>query len=324
MNLKSLGMRAGLLRALAAVGVAMALVSCGGGEQVQKFAPVRVLAFGDENSRIEANGDKYTINYKADAATARDCKQNPIWVQALASAYGLTFPQCPVTGVTPTSKIFATAGSKEADVARQIQEFLATPDSFGSKDLVTIMSGANDILEQYLRIRDQGVSEEEAAAVLEGRGADLAAQVNFVAKANGRVLIATVQDMGLTPFAVKESVANADRAALLTRLTGHFNTKLRINLINDGHLIGLLLFDEQTQAISKTAGWTSNKAACLDTLASVLECDTTTMAVIDATTTPPTLATGASFLWADDTHISSGAHSALGSLALTRASNNPF
>jgi hypothetical protein len=102
-----------------------------------------------------------------------------------------------------------------------------------------------------------------------------------------------------------------------------FNTKLRINLINDGHMIGLLLFDEQVQAITKSVGWT-NKAACLPTLASVLDCDTSTMVVVDATTTPPTLANGASWLWADDTHISSGVHGSLASLALTRASNNPF
>ena len=57
-------------------------------------------AFGDENSRIEANGDKYTINFKDTTTGLRDCKQNQIWVQTLASAYGLVFPQCPVAGST--------------------------------------------------------------------------------------------------------------------------------------------------------------------------------------------------------------------------------
>ena len=329
MSFKNFGLRARALHLLGAAAAALLLVSCGGGQQVEKFAPVRVLAFGDENSRIEANGDKYTINFKDTTTGVRDCKQNQIWVQALASAYGLVFPQCPVTGSTATSMILATAGSMEADVARQIQEFLAKPDSFGSKDLVTIMSGANDIREQYLRIRDNGVSEDEAGAILDARGADLAAQVNIVAKAGGKVLIATVQDMGLTPFAQNESVGNPAAAAQLTRLTVRFNTKLRINLINDGHMIGLLLFDEQVQAISKTVGWT-NKAACdlpqtePQSLAALLTCDTSTMIVADPTTTPPTLASGASWLWADNTHISSGVHSSLASLALSRASNNPF
>jgi outer membrane lipase/esterase len=335
MSFKSVGMRVSALRVLGAATAALLLVSCGGGEQVEKFVPVRVLAFGDENSRIEDkvetngdhNGDKYTINFKDATTGVRDCNQNHIWVQALASAYALLFPQCyKATATVPAlSRIYATAGSNSTDVARQIQEFLATPDTFGSKDLVTMMAGANDIREQYLRIRDNGVSEDEAGAILDQRGADLAAQVNFVAKAGGKVLIATALDMGLTPFAVNETVANPDAAALLSRLTVRFNTKLRINLINDGHMIGLLLFDEQVQAISKTVGWTSNKAACDAQHVSPLTlCDTTTMAVIDATTTPPTLANGASFLWADDTHISSGVHSALASLALSRASNNPF
>jgi phospholipase/lecithinase/hemolysin len=328
MSFKSIGLRARVLHVLGVAATALLLVSCGGGQQVEKFAPKRVLAFGDENSRIETNGDKYTINFKDTTTGLRDCKQNQIWVQALASAYGLLFPQCPVAGSTATSVILATAGTKESDVARQIQEFLATPDSFGSKDLVTMMSGANDIMEQYLRIRDNGVSEDEAGAILDARGADLAGQVNFVAKAGGKVLIATVQDMGLTPFAQNETLANADAAAQLTRLTVRFNTKLRINLINDGHMIGLLLFDEQVQAITKSVGWT-NKAACAGvpatpTLASLLACDTSTMVVVDPTTTPPTMASGASWLWADNTHISSGVHGSLASLALTRASNNPF
>jgi len=309
MKFKGMGMRAPVLRVMGAAAMALLLVSCGGGEQVEPFAPTRVLAFGDENSVIEPNGDKHTINFKADANTARDCHKNPIWVQALAAAYGLLFEQCTVTGAVTNSKILATANATSDMVKNQIDAFIAEPNSFGAKDLVTVLAGGNDIIAQYLLIKGGTTTEAQAIAFLEQAGANLAAQVNRIGQAGGNVLISTVPDMGLTPFAVTENAA-----AQLSRLTFAFNTKLRINLINDGHMIGLLLADEMTQAISKTAGWTVDKAACLPA-ASVTLCDTTTLV---------TGAVGTAWLWADDRHMSSGGHASLGSAALSRAQSNPF
>ena len=40
---------------VATAGAALLLAACGGGDQVEKFAPRRVLAFGDENSLIVDN-----------------------------------------------------------------------------------------------------------------------------------------------------------------------------------------------------------------------------------------------------------------------------
>jgi hypothetical protein len=333
MSFKTSTTRSCRWRGVVAALLGVLLVSCGGGQQVDKFVPARVLVFGDETSRIEDridatgvhNGDKYTINFKADANTERDCTLNPIWVQVLATAYSLVFPECNKAAVATTSRILATVGAKVADVNTQVQAFVAA-DKFAGNDLVTVMAGANDILEQYNAIRAGTSTEEQASAVLDQRGADLAGIVNFIGTSGGKVLIATAQDMGLTPFAVKENVARPDLAppALLTRLTSRFNTKLRIGLINDGHMIGLLLFDEQIQSIAKTTGWVVDQKACLDTAVNPLTlCDTTTT-VDDTRVTPPVKATGSSWLWADDTHISSGGHSALGSLAYNRASNNPF
>ena len=45
--------RSAACRSLAALAGAAALASCGGGEQVVKFAPTRLIAFGDEASVIE-------------------------------------------------------------------------------------------------------------------------------------------------------------------------------------------------------------------------------------------------------------------------------
>ena len=42
--------------ALAAAAVALLLAACGGGDQVEQFRAGRVIAFGDENSVITADG----------------------------------------------------------------------------------------------------------------------------------------------------------------------------------------------------------------------------------------------------------------------------
>ncbi|HMC16671.1 MAG TPA: SGNH/GDSL hydrolase family protein [Albitalea sp.] len=333
MNFKGVQMRASVFQVLGAMAAALLLASCGGGQQVEKFAPTRVLAFGDENSlivddKVDANGYKYTVNFKADASAQRDCIKNPIWVQVLAGGYGLVFPQCNPTHVATTSQILAVANTTSGDVKRQVDEFVKT-GSFGGKDLVTVMAGSNDILAQYALIDSGAKTEAQATADLEQAGTDLAGQVNRIAQAGGKVLITTVQDMGLTAFAATEKAAHSDydRAALLTRLTQAFNTLpakaaggLRINLINDGHMIGLLLHDEQIQSIA-ASGWIIDKGACAVPLTT---CDTFTPISDSRVTAPATPTSVSSWLWADATHMSFGAHATLGSLALTRATNNPF
>src|ERR1700709_2699843 len=79
------------------------LASCGGsGDAVSNFHATRVLAFGDETSVITADQKKYTVNaLLTDGSNAVDCSNNLIWVQVVASIYGLTFPQCPGTAVDP-------------------------------------------------------------------------------------------------------------------------------------------------------------------------------------------------------------------------------
>lgn len=318
MKFKGDGMRGRVLRAAGVLVVALVLAACGGGQQVQPFAPKRIIAFGDENSVIvddhgDANGVKYTINY-ADATTARDCAKNPIWLQILATHFGLVFPQCNPTFAAATNRILAIPGATAGDVARQIDQFLISPDTFSPTDLVTILAGENDILAQYANIKAGLTTEAQATVVLQAAGTALAAQVNLVAQAGGKVLIATVQDMGVTPLAAADKLLNADAAAQLTRLTQAFNTKLRINLINDGHMIGLLLADEQAELLAKTGGWVPDTAAC--TTASALDCTALTL---------NTLPTGfTTWLWADATHLSASGHEQLGNLALGRAVGNPF
>ena len=303
------------------------LASCGGGTQVERFAPTRVVAFGDESSVINVDGSKWTVNGVVDATAsppgAIDCKTNPIWVQYLAVAYGLVFPQCnPDAVVAPVSRIYAAPNAKVADIAAQIDLSIAA-SAFAAKDLVTVLAGANDILAEYAKF--PGVDAATLQANLFGAGGALAVQVNRIADAGGKVLISTVPDMGLTPYAIAEHAANTDtdRAALLTSLTERFNAGLRTKIENDGRKIGLLLTDELVQAIVKSPSASGGfvnvtSAACSVALPS---CTTLTL-VTDPITT--LLASGDTWLWADDRHLSAGGQKGLGGLAATRAVSNPF
>lgn len=299
------------------------LVSCGGGDRVENFVPKRLLVFGDETSVIDdtgsnANGRKYTVNALAADNLTLDCANNAIWVQYVASTFGIVLPECnPTSAADPQGRIYAEPGDKVADVVSQIDTHLLA-DTFYTTDLVTVLAGSNDILEQYALY--DGSNEATLTLAAQAAGSALAGQVNRIANAGGKVLISTVPDLGFTPFAVAENSANAGRAALLSRLTGAFNARVRAGIENDGRKIGLLLADEQVQTLAKfpqlygLANVTT--PACDPVKAPSLEqCSTQTLVTDGSPTT---------YLWADATHLSPAGHRSLGLAASNRATNNPF
>lgn len=304
------------------------VAACGGGDRVEPFSPTRMLSFGDESSVVvdsnnDANGFKYTINAKTTTTdpvtgvvtTTLDCGANAIWVQYVAATFSFALPQCnPNAVANPASRLYAAPGAMAADLGAQIDTHLLS-DTFSGTDIVTVLIGANDVLAQYALF----VGDNEAAltAALEAAGSSVAAQVNRIGTLGGKVIVATVPDMGLTPFAIAEG---ADRAALLTRLTAAFNDALRGEIINDGRMIGLVLADETIQTAAKfpslysLADWTS--VACDSTqAATLLDCTSLTLVAN---------ASAGTWLWADATHLSPAGHRFIGQLAQTRAVNNPF
>ncbi len=324
----------------ALVAGAALLASCGGGSQVQTFNASRVIAFGDETSVINTDGSKYTVNAvimdttvsPAVPTTAIDCAANPIWTQAVATAYGLVFPQCnPKAVAAPVSRIYAANGARVADLSVQIDQQVAS-GGFVETDLVTILVGANDVVAQFAQYPTVG--EAQLADALDAAGKAVAAQVNRVAGLGAKVLISTIPDMGLTPYAGSRATGTVNtNAAVLTRLSLRFNDALLANLENNGHKIGLVQLDEYLQAVERSrangtggAFFNTTLAACLPT-APLPVCTTQTLGT-DANDIPtPTVvntASGATWLWADNRHLSAGGQASLGSLAVTRARNNPF
>lgn len=308
-----------LLRPLLCAASLAVLSACGGGtSQIDPFVATRLVVFGDESSLLLSDGRKYTIN-DVDATTGLvQCRNNGLWVQTLATMFNQTFAECnPDALAAPQAKMYASVGAKAADVRQQLDRYFSA-SNFDSKTLVAMMAGSNDVLELYRQFPAQSKDALLEAAAAAGRV--MADQVNRVANAGGRVIVVTMPDLGLSPFALKERIAKGDidRAAFLTQLTAKFNTELRLNMIQDGHLIGLVLGDEAVQSAVKfpSAFGFSNvtEAACLSSAAPA-QCTSKTLLAEASPTT---------WLWATDTLLSPGGQSRIAQLAQTRARSNPF
>jgi hypothetical protein len=323
-------------RAAMGCGVLAAMVllaSCGGSEETSEFHPGRIIAFGDETSSIldidgNFNGHKFSVNGSSVVSgTGIDCRTNPIWIQTVAAAFGnFVFPTCNPAGSAvfdPPNRIRATVGARAADLSSQVDAQLAE-SGFRDDDLVTVLVGVHDVLLQYTQYPT--VSEVQLTANVEAAGIEVARQVNRLANADAKVIVATIPDVRFSPYARAERAAHidTDRQELIGRLVEKFNEALKLELINDGRRIGLVLLDEAVRQVVNfpgTNGIVNSSLGVCDlsksqlTPPSILDCTESTLIVNG---------TGASFLWADDRHLSYGGQLMLGQLAASRAVNNPF
>ena len=292
------------------------LAACGGGtSQFETFAPTRVIAFGDESSLLTADGRKYSVNALSTTDVV-DCATQPIWEQTLATFYSFVFAECnPTASLTTQAVMRAKAGAKVDDLAAQITAQAAT-SAFTSKDLVTVLIGANDVLELYAQFPTRKQDDLLAEARL--RGERLATQINRLVDLNARVIVATMPDLGVTPFATAQKAAftDTDRAVLLTALTAAMNGRMRVKIINDGRYVGLVLADEMVQTMVKSPA----SFALVDVTTSVC-----TAALPNCTSkTLVSAGDSATWLWADSTHLAYGGQQRLAALAQARAQGNPF
>lgn len=326
--------RPGMLAARLSAGVvalaALAgLASCGGGGLVEPFRPTRVLAFGDELSTIEADGRKHTINaYKitdatttppTESTTELDCTRNPIWIQTVAKDFGLAFDRCLGTATAASGQVLAQPGQKVADLAAQ--QAAVTGAALTHADVALVLVGMHDILELYgIYANDPTTSRDALLDQARTRATALGNWVNTLATTGPAVVVLTVPDLGLTPFAKAQDTLAGDtsRSTLLKDLTNAFNNRMSVTLINDGRLIGLVFADIETQNNyrfpASYALTNVTDGACLAT-ALPPACTTTTLVAN---------ATAAGYMWADDLRLGPTVQGRLGTLASFRARNNPF
>ncbi len=303
-------------RVLTGLLLAAMMAGCGGGTtQFEPFVPEQYVAFGDESSVIESDGRRHTVN-PLNTAGAIDCAVEPIWTQAVAQHYTFVFQQCnPGLATAFKAQMRATAGARVDDLKIQIDNQVER-GGFAANSLVTVLVGANDVFELYSRYPAQ--SEEQLATELGARGERLAAQVNRLVGLGARVIVSTVPDLGLSPYATQQKAAftDTDRAALITRLTAALNSRVRVSIVNDGRFIGLVLGDEAVQSIVRqpTAFGVTNAASAVCTVA-LPDCTSQTLVSTGASAT---------WLWADDRHLAFAGQTRLGALAVARAVGNPF
>ena len=152
------------------------LAACGGGEQVELFEPNRIIAFGDEISVID--DPTATATAASTASTARrrrptrrsTARCNPIWIQGVATPYGLVFPECNPApprwsrrraGSAPSSaRAPPTCGADRRPAGREPLHATATWS--------TVLIGQNDVLAQYAQY--PAVSEAQLVANVEAAG----------------------------------------------------------------------------------------------------------------------------------------------------------
>jgi outer membrane lipase/esterase len=328
-----------VLRAAGAAALAAMLASCGGGSNgLVAFVPARILVLGDQASVITADGSKYTVN-ALNADGTINCGLNPIWTQILASSYGKGFPECPLSteSAAPASRILAQAGAtaggtRDVDLAQQVTRQLEKPLADGGgitgNDLVTVLVGTNDIVAAFEQF-EAGASQAEAVAAVERAGVAFVTQVARIVDAGGRVVMSTVPDVSLTPFGRSKTAAGTLLLQYLTeRLNLSMQSELQNSGYNDGRKIGLIQINPYLfSVVGNPAGYgylNVSHAACVPPV--TLNCNTNTLLLTNPEPGPQngTPINADQWLWASDLQLSPRGHQQLGSLASSRAHNQPF
>ena len=238
-----------------------------------------------------------------------------------AGTYAKVFAQCKGTATSPdvTAITLAVADATVDDVAALVTAKLAAGD-IKSTDLVTVLVGLHDVKTAYETDFD-GSNEAVVTAALAAKGEKLAGLVNQMANAGARVLVSTIPDLGLSPYALKEGTdVGDDRPAVITRFVDAFNKSMRLALLNDGSKLGLLLADDLTRAMARVPEayglGNISEAACLAT--AVLPNCTTDTVIANAVDKSST------FLWADSYRPGAVFHLQLGIQATSRLNTLPF
>lgn len=251
-----------------------------------------------------------------------------LWMQVLANGYGLGYAsQCPADRSGAVS--YAAVGAKSADVIAQIN---AHKGELTSQTLVTVWAGQNDILEQLPIYRATPGQINAIKATLKARGQALGQAVNGILSSGARVLVVTPPDLGKAPGAGSDTVALREMAVAFndgfTGINGVVNNGNKIGLVKAYDLVkDMADFPGNYNLVGGQAACDTNKtylkpSGDADTGKSLYNCS---YSVTDAARN--TLVSGATLythLWASEWVLSPGAQARIGSLAYTRATENPF
>lgn len=317
------------LRGLVAAAALALLAACGGGEQAEPFDPKRLFTFGDEMSVLEGlQGRKVMVN-AVGADGAIDCSANTssqpslLWTQRLALLFDFVFRECNPGELEPTAFTYAAKGAKSTDFAAQVEKARAEAGGFTQDDLMTVLIGANDVLELFpLFVADPTqATANDIIAELRARATRLGNAINdLTANCGPKFIVSTIPWMQYTPYALQQARLHPDIGVLnqLQAFSNAFNSSLRTTLVNDGRRWGLVELDSMIQAgVDNPGSYGLDNITGTACVAGATECRNL----------PAELTSGANpttWLWATDLWVGWRAHQYMGNYARTRANNNPF
>jgi outer membrane lipase/esterase len=232
----------------------------------------------------------------------------------VAAGYGFGFDNCPVGTGTQKGVMRAAAGALastlQTQVDAQVGDASAVTGGLNERDLVTVMVGILDVKALLAQGGDEGTRLAEARA----RGVAIGRAVNGIVARGARVIVATVPEMGYSPF------GRAAGGDLLTRLSRELNAGIRTSITADGRKWAVVLTDDLVKAAVNTPSSFSL------TDVSTPACDATKAPLVQDCTTDTLVpgATASGWLWADDTWFAPGGHRELGARARSQARDNPF
>jgi outer membrane lipase/esterase len=305
------------------------LAACGGGtEQIEPFEPRRMLALGDEMSVLTKDapqGRKYSVNALQSDGVTLDCGSRVIWHQRVAQTFNFAYEECNPNNLAVTAaRIYAAPGAKLDDLAAQLAEARRVNGEFDSRDLFTVLVGANDVIDLFERVYLPDPSDDNFDAVLgelQARGRRLGQFVNELTRLDPegpKVIVSTIPRMNQTPYARTQAAANPGVPVqnALSQFSQAYNTAMRVTIVNDGRFIGLVELD----AIVNAAFTNPQNYGLTNTLFPVCA-----VALPDCTTnTLVPNGNAGTWLWADELWMGSTTHLSLGNFARARARDNPF
>ena len=228
-------MRRTLLTATACASVAL-LAACGSSSTANSIKPDSIITFGDAMSDLgqNPNGRPYSVT---DGVTLNN------WTRQVAYRYDLTLSAAKSGGTAyaqgnaRVALADATGVTNAPSITAQIDSYLASNPTFGSKQFVMVSGGMSDVIAGYNEVQAGTKTEAEYLADMETAGLQLSEQIRRLSAAGApRVLSIGTPNLGRTLWAKGLDAANpnAERkpTAILEEATNTFNRKLLSSMVD--------------------------------------------------------------------------------------------